>query len=172
MNNSTLSRRGFSKMMGVSTAIALLEPGAWRSRANSSGTDIVRLSSNENPYGPSPASLKAMTEGFGLAWRYPDEYADLLSGELATLHNVPPEQVLLGDGSGEILKLCAAAFTSKEKKIVMANPTFEAIGRHATVANAEVVKINLTSDYRHDLPKMLAAANGAGLVYICNPNNP
>jgi histidinol-phosphate aminotransferase len=70
------------------------------------------------------------------------------------------------------LKLCAAAFTSKDKKIVIANPTFEAIARHAGVANAEVVKIDLTPDYRHDLQKMLAAANGAGLVYICNPNNP
>jgi histidinol-phosphate aminotransferase len=137
-----------------------------------SATSVVRLSSNENPYGPSPAALKAMTEGFSLAWRYPDEYGDMLAGELATQHNVPVEQVLLGDGSGEILKLCAAAFTGRDKKVVMANPTFESISRHAGVANADTVKINLTSDYHHDLEKMLAAANGAGLVYICNPNNP
>jgi histidinol-phosphate aminotransferase len=133
---------------------------------------VVRLSSNENPYGPSPASLKAMTDSFNLAWRYPDEYADMLSEELAKLHGVPVEQLLLGDGSGEVLKLCATAFTSKDKKLVMANPTFEAIGRHAAVAGAEVVKINLTADYHHDLQKMLAAANSAGLIYICNPNNP
>jgi histidinol-phosphate aminotransferase len=113
-----------------------------------------------------------MTDGFSLAWRYPDEYADLLTGELARLNNVTVDQILLGDGSGEILKLSAAAFTNKDKKIVIANPTFEAIARHASVANAEVVKINLTPDYSHDLKKMLAAANGAGLVYICNPNNP
>jgi histidinol-phosphate aminotransferase len=82
------------------------------------------------------------------------------------------EQILLGDGSGEILKLCAAAFTSKDKKLVVANPTFEAIARHAGVATAEVVKIDLAPDYSHDVKKMLAAATGAGLVYICNPNNP
>jgi len=70
------------------------------------------------------------------------------------------------------LKLCAAVFTGRDKKVVIANPTFEAISRHAGVANADVVKINLTSNYHHDLEKMLAAANGAGLVYICNPNNP
>jgi histidinol-phosphate aminotransferase len=70
------------------------------------------------------------------------------------------------------LKLCAAAFTGKEKRIVIGNPTFEAIARHAGVANAEAVKIDLTSDYRHDLQRMLEAANGAGLVYVCNPNNP
>ena len=172
MTNLTLSRRSFSKLIGVSAAFAALGPAEVIHGATPSSADIVRLSSNENPYGPSPAALKAMTEGFNLAWRYPDEYADMLAEELATGHGVPVDQVLLGDGSGEILKLCAAAFTSRDKKVVIANPTFEAIARHAGVANAEVVKIDLTADYSHDLKKMLAAANGAGLVYICNPNNP
>ena len=170
MTYSTLSRRSFSKLIGVSAAYAALRPV--EINASRPATNIVRLSSNENPYGPSPAALKAMTDGFTLAWRYPDEYADMLADELARMHGVPVDQVLLGDGSGEILKLCAVAFTSKEKKIVMANPTFEAIARHGGVSNADVVKVDLTSDYRHDLQKMLAAANGAGLVYICNPNNP
>ena len=173
MNTPALSRRTFSKMIGATAAIAALAPVRQVEAAN---TTVVRLSSNENPYGPSPAALKAMTDSFGLAWRYPDEYADLLAEDLAASHGVPVEQVLLGDGSGEILKLCAATFTGRDKKLVTANPTFESIARHAGVANAEVVKIDLTADYRHDLSKMLAAANGpggsAGLVYLCNPNNP
>ena len=169
MNTSTLSRRSFSKLIGVSAAFTALQP---LEMAKASGSPIVRLSSNENPYGPAPAALKAMTDGFSLAWRYPDEYADMLAEELARLHNVSTDQILLGDGSGEILKLSAAAFTSKDRKLVLPNPTFEAIARHANVAQAEVVKIDLTSDYRHDLAKMLTAANGAGLIYICNPNNP
>ena len=168
MNTQTLSRRSFSKLVGVTAAYAALRPDLLKA----SSANIVRLSSNENPYGPSPAALKAMTDGFSLAWRYPDEYADMVADELARLHNVPVDQILLGDGSGEILKLSAAAFTSKDKKIVTANPTFEAIARHAGVAGGEVMKIDLASDYSHDLKKMLAAANGAGLVYICNPNNP
>ena len=183
MNNSTLSRRSFSKLMGIGAAYVAVNrsfEAVASSRLESTipihasrpFTNVVRLSSNENPYGPSPAALKAMTDGFSLAWRYPDEYADMLAEELARMHSLPVEQVLLGDGSGEILKLCAAAFTSKEKKLVMANPTFEAIARHAGVAGAEAVKVDLTSDYRHDLPKMLAASDRAGLVYICNPNNP
>jgi len=170
MNTQTLSRRNFSKLIGASAAYATLRPEVAIARPSTAG--IVRLSSNENPYGPSPAALKAMTEGFSLAWRYPDEHADMLVDELARLHAVPVDQILLGDGSGEILKLAAAAFTGRDKKIVTANPTFEAIARHASVAGAEVAKIDLTSDYSHDLKKMLAAANGAGLVYICNPNNP
>ena len=175
MIHPTLSRRSFSKLIGAGAAYAVLRSGsdataAWR--APEATPNIVRLSSNENPYGPSPAALKAMTDGFSLAWRYPDEHADMLADELARLNNVPVDQVLLGDGSGEILKLCAAAFSGRDKKLVIANPTFEAIARHAGVANAEVVKIDLAPDYSHDLKKMLAASNGAGLVYICNPNNP
>jgi histidinol-phosphate aminotransferase len=174
MINQTLSRRSFSRLMGFSAAYAAAGalPVANSTRAISSASTLVRLSSNENPYGPSPAALKAMSDSFHLAWRYPDEYGDMLTEELATLNSVPAEQILLGDGSGEILKLSAAAFTGNDKRIVIGNPTFEAIARHAGVAGAEVVKIDLTSDYRHDLNKMLAVANGSGLVYICNPNNP
>ena len=169
MNTPTLSRRSFSKLIGVSAAFTAVQP---LKLVKASGSSIVRLSSNENPYGPAQTALKAMTDGFSLAWRYPDEYADMLAEELSRLHSVPLDQILLGDGSGEILKLSAAAFTSKDRKLVIASPTFEAIARHAAVAKAEVMKVDLTSDYRHDLQKMLASANGAGLVYICNPNNP
>ena len=186
MVNPKISRRDFSKLVGVSTAYAVVAqagslPASAHGLTPAAATSVVRLSSNENPYGPSAAALKAMTDGFSLAWRYPDEHADMLVDELARINAVPVEQILLGDGSGEILKLAAAAFTNNDKKIVVANPTFEAIARHASVARAEVVKIDLTSSYSHDLAKTLAAANGvsgtdgvnsAGLVYICNPNNP
>jgi histidinol-phosphate aminotransferase len=183
MNNSTISRRNFSKLIGVGAAYVALRQGEVKgslltlhSPTSVSAPNVVRLSSNENPYGPSQVALKAMTDGFSLAWRYPDEHADMLVDELARLNSVPVDQILLGDGSGEILKVSAAAFTNQDKKIVVANPTFEAIARHAAVARADVVKIDLTPSYSHDLQKMLAAANdpanGAGLVYICNPNNP
>ena len=182
MTKQTLSRRSFSTLIGVSAAYAAVRRPEVRAARGMPGVrpsvpaSVVRLSSNENPYGPSQAALKAMTDGFSLAWRYPDEHADVLVDELARMNNVLNEQILLGDGSGEILKVAAAAFTNKDKKLVIANPTFEAIGRHASVARAEVVKIDLTSNYSHDLAKTLSAANDpsntAGLVYICNPNNP
>ena len=187
MITQILSRRSFSKLVGVSAAIAALESLPLADSVASvtaPSPTPVRLSSNENPYGPSPAALKAMTEGFNLLWRYPDEYGDLLATDLAQQHNVPVNQILLGDGSSEILKICASAYTGKGKKLVIANPTFGAIARHAEIANAEVVRINLTNDYRLDLQRMLWTANGnpegtknvtaksADLVYICNPNNP
>ena len=178
-STTSFSRRGFTKILGAGAAYAALRPslgfgasGLKLADGPKKAAGVVRLSSNENPYGPSPGALKAMAAAFGLAWRYPDEYADLLAEDLAKLHAVAVDYILPGDGSGEILKLCAAAFTNPQKKIVIANPTFEAIARHASIAHAEVVKIDLARDYRHDLPRMLTAAIDAGLVYICNPNNP
>ena len=100
---SHLSRRSFSKLIGVGAAYAALRPADQLKASTSlppAGNEIVRLSSNENPYGPSPASLKAMTDAFNLAWRYPDEYADVLIDELTKLHNVATNQILLGAGSG------------------------------------------------------------------------
>jgi histidinol-phosphate aminotransferase len=95
-----------------------------------------------------------------------------LSNKLAKLNNIKPDQVLLGDGSGEILKLCAEVFTGGQRgKLVAADPTFEAILHHATINGAEVVKVPLTDRFAHDLAKMSEVAN-VGLVYVCNPNNP
>ena len=178
-NVSHISRRGFAKILGTGAAYAALNPSLsfsapalhLVSKAATAPT-LVRLSSNENPYGPSSMAVKAMTDAFSLAWRYPDEHEGLLIDALAKLNSVPAAQILLGNGSGEILKVAAAAFTAAGKKLVVANPTFEAILAHARTAQADVVKIDLTSDYGHDLAKMLAATSDAGLVYICNPNNP
>ena len=174
-----ISRRRFTKILGSGAAYAAFNPSLIVQNPlirlpneTARASSVVRLSSNENPGGPSPKALRAMTDAYSLAWRYPDEYADILAERLAKLHGVSSEQIMLGNGSGEILKLAAAAFTDAQRKAVVADPTFEALARHATTAQAEVVRISLTSDYKHDLSKMLAAAGGAGLIYICNPNNP
>ena len=198
----SMSRRRFAHLFGAGAAYAFAQPQIsfaaplFSGRPSATGNaSVVRLSSNENPYGPSPMALKAMTDAFSLAWRYPDEQTDLLIESLAKLNGVNRDQILLGDGSGEILKLCAAAFTGPltggnrtvalarptrgaalqfrpgRGKLVVADPTFEAILNHANINQAEVVKVPLASSFGHDLPKMLAAAS-EGLIYICNPNNP
>src|SRR5438477_5466890 len=180
MNSISISRRKFAQLLGAGAACAAVKPALSLAKTvprmkdppASPLTRIVRLSSNENPYGPSPHALNAMTDSFNVACRYPDEPADLLSEKLAKLNSVNPNQILLGDGSGEILKLCAETFTGAQRgKLVAGDPTFEAILQHATVNGAEVVKIPLTDNFAHDLTKMGAVANAA-LVYICNPNNP
>lgn len=184
MNSISISRRRFAQLIGAGAVAALTKPAASFAKtpepaAQPLVTGIVRLSSNENPYGPSPKALKAMTDAFGLACRYPDAHADLLIEALAKANGVSRDQILLGDGSGEILKLCADTFTgpmTNDKNagrgpLVVADPTFEAILNHAKVDGAEVVKVPLTPTFGHDLSKMAAAAK-EGLVYICNPNNP
>ena len=201
----TISRRRFAHLLGAGAAYAVAGRGtAVGSSSKAAGsalpfagaTGVVRLNSNENPYGPSPMALKAMTDAFSLAWRYPDEYADLLLETLAKTNGVNRDQILLGDGSGEILKVCAGAFTGPMSsrnnspvplarptrggaltfmpgrgKMIVADPTFEAILNHARVNGAEIVKVPLTRNFSHDLAKMRAAAS-AGLIYVCNPNNP
>jgi histidinol-phosphate aminotransferase len=174
MNTISISRRRFAQLLGAGAAAAVVRPtlSFAGSPERIAASEVVRLSSNENPYGPSPKAFKAMSDSFDLASRYPDDHDNVLIDKLAKINGVNHDQILLGDGSNEILKLCAETFTGKEKgKLVAADPTFEAILEQARVNGAEVVKVPLTPSFSHDLPKMLAAANG-GLVYVCNPNNP
>lgn len=199
---SSINRRRFAQLFGAGAAylatrpqLSLASPSTSLLTSSVPRTSVVRLSSNENPYGPSPMATKAMAEAFDLAWRYPDEHSEMLIDMLAKLNGVKTEQILLGDGSGEILKVCASAFTGSmtndrrpvelarptrgpalifvpgRGRLIVADPTFEAILNHARINRAEVVKVPLTKTYAHDLKRMSAAAR-EGLIYICNPNNP
>src|ERR1041384_8155688 len=109
MNPMTISGRQFARLVATSAALTIVRPriSAAAQQTNSAAANVVRLSSNENPYGPSPKALGAMKDAFGLACRYPDQHADVLTQALAKLNGVTADQILLGDGSGEILKLCA-----------------------------------------------------------------
>jgi histidinol-phosphate aminotransferase len=179
MNTMSISRRKFAQLLGAGAAAAVVRPRLSFAKPTQSpatslpaGGNIVRLSANENPYGPCPKALQAMTDSFGLACRYPDEHNNVLIDKLAKLNIVDRNEILLGDGSGEILKLCAETFTGPQNgNLIAADPTFEAILHNATANGAEVVKVPLISSFAHDLPKMLGAAK-RGLVYVCNPNNP
>src|SRR5207253_11278306 len=165
MNTMSISRRKFAQLLGISAATVVVRPPVSFAKPTQSVTTplaedggIVRLSANENPYGPSSKALEAMTDSSGLACRYPDEHNNVLIDKLAKLNGVSREQILLGDGSSEILKLCAETFTGKERgTLVAADPTFEAILEQATSNGAEAVKMPLTSTFAHDLPKMLSA---------------
>ena len=179
MNTTSISRRKFAELLGVGAAAAVVRPRLSFAKPTQSAAtsltcdgNIVRLSANENPYGPSQKALQAMTDSFGRACRYPDEHNNGLIEKLAKLNNVDREQILLGDGSGEILKLCAETFTGPQNgNLVVADPTFEAIVSGASANGAEIVKVPLTSTFAHHLEKMLSESKG-GLIYICNPNNP
>ena len=169
----TLSRRAFAQLLGAGAAVATMPPlfAANTARNRKHASNVVRLSSNENPYGPSAAALAAMTDAFDLAWRYPDEAVDALIADIAKMHGVATDSVILGDGSSEILKLASAAYTGPGRKLVTADPTFEASGVYTQAAGGETVRVPLDSKWAHDVAKMADVAD-AGLIYVCNPNNP
>src|SRR5438132_1421909 len=109
MTNIMISRRKFAQLLGAGAVCAVAKPAlSWPLAAAPVGppvgsvgpTSVVRLSSNENPYGPSATALKAMNDAFGLSCRYPDEHNDELVDALAKLNGVSRDQILLGDGSG------------------------------------------------------------------------
>ena len=178
MNTLSISRRKFAHLLGVGAAAAIVRPRftaateAPTIKTASTGSVVVRLSANENPYGPSPQAHAAMKNAVDLCCRYPDEANDVLIDKIAKINGVSREQIALGDGSSEILKLCAETFTGPTQgKLIAAEPTFEAILEYSKANGAEVVKIPLTSSFAHDVAKMGGAAK-KGLIYICNPNNP
>jgi histidinol-phosphate aminotransferase len=172
---ATLTRRSFTQLLGAGAAAAALPLpplfAATQQTARATAR-LVRLSANENPYGPSAKALEAMRDAFSVANRYPDDSQDALAAELAKQNGAGAEQILLGCGSSEILKVAAAAFLDRDRKLVHASPTFEAIVHYTRPMNGvEVVGVPLTAAHAHDLPAMAAVKN-AGLVYVCNPNNP
>jgi histidinol-phosphate aminotransferase len=170
-----LSRRRFAGALGAALGAAVVprSVSAAADPASAAAPAVIDLSSNENPYGPSPAALEAMTRSQAVAGRYPDAAEREATETIARLHGVSPDRVVLGCGSSEILRLCDAAFLGPGRTVIAAEPTFEAVLQYAKATKAEAVKVPLTADFRHDLPAMARACDArAGLVYVCNPNNP
>jgi histidinol-phosphate aminotransferase len=172
------TRREFGKSVGALLAAACIspkimaQPAAEQAKA-AERDEVIRIDFNENPYGPCPRAISAIASSEAIACRYPDALRVRAVHSIAALNHVAPENVVLGCGSTEILRACDAAFVGAQKQLVIAEPTFEAVTYYANVCRARAAKVPLTSDFRHDLPAMArACANGAGLVYVCNPNNP
>jgi len=180
--DAPLSRRNLARLFGASAAWAavaplvsegriLAEAGPAKPTPQPAGKTI-RLSANENPYGPPPAALQAIESSLALACRYPDDEVRRLTAQLAAAHGVAPDSIRLGDGSSQSLHAAVAAWAGPERAVATADPTFEAVGHYAEVRGARVTRVALTRDYRHDLGAMAKAVGEKGLLYICNPNNP
>lgn len=134
---------------------------------------LVRLIANENPYGPSERALAAVRAALDEAWQYPVGREATLKRLIAEREGVTPEQVMIGDGSGEILRVAALAWARTGGGVVTARPTFDFLPSYARLLGASVTEVPLDAGLRHDLPAMAAAVTaGTALVYVCNPNNP
>ncbi len=135
-------------------------------------SSVLRLSSNENSAGPGAKVLTAMQDSFDVANRYafrlPSDFTDVLAASLG----VQPSQVTLGCGSSEILDVAAAAFLGPGRALVTGQPTFELLSGRAQMWGAQVVDVPVDAELRLDLGQMAQKSGGAGLIYICNPNNP
>jgi histidinol-phosphate aminotransferase len=136
------------------------------------GLAPVMINANENPLGPSAAALKAIGGIAPQGGRYLGELQQELVQELATHLGLTPEHIVPYGGSTPPLQYTVMAFTSPSASLVTADPTFEAGWRVAEAIKAPVHRIPLRKDFSHDVQAMCAADAGAGMVYLCNPNNP
>jgi histidinol-phosphate aminotransferase len=178
MPTPTITRRTLAGALGAVAGATLFDTRLGRMAAQAAirrgmPDDAILLNSNENPYGPSAKALEAASRSGAVANRYPDSLEDEARQAIAKHHGVATDRIVLGCGSSEILQMADLAFTSPERPAVVAEPTFEAVLTYARAIQAPGVKVPLTADFRHDLPKMAAACDAkTGLVYVCNPNNP
>lgn len=133
---------------------------------------IVKLASNENPLGPSPKALAVLAEAAATLNRYPDGGAFRLRTALADRWKVSLDQVILGNGSDEIIGMLARAFLSPGDEAVMADNTFVIYRMEVTAAHGVPVVVPLVEG-RHDLAAMAKAITPrTKLLFVCNPNNP
>ena len=177
---SSISRRNFLR-----SASAVLAAGpilteahfAYAARLETSAVPEfsmkgIYLDANENPLGPSDNARKAMANILPNGGRYaPPLYFDLLK-LYADQMGVPTDHVALYPGSSAPLHYTVLSFVSPSKSLVCGNPTYEAAQRAAEIARAPAHAVPLTKDYSHDVHAMAKADPNAGLIYICNPNNP
>ncbi len=136
---------------------------------------FAKLASNENPYGPSERMMEAMND----AWKYSNRYGypdGDVQAKIAEHHGVEPENVLLGAGSGETLRVVGHTYLGHDKKVIGVQPTYLTVFGVASGIDADAIMLPLLDDHSQDIPAMIDATvknyRDVGLVYLCNPNNP
>jgi histidinol-phosphate aminotransferase len=134
---------------------------------------ILKLASNESPYGPFPEAIEAMAEAAAGSNRYPDNEAYELRAELAKHIGVDADHLWIGGGSSELLRTIALAVGGPGTNAVYAWPSFVIYRLGSMWAMTERREIPLDGEHRHDLRQMAAAVDeDTSVVYVCNPNNP
>lgn len=132
----------------------------------------IKLASNENPIGPSPKAVAAIRKGLEKLQRYPDGAGYYLREALAEKWKVEPSQVIIGNGSNEIIELLVRTFILPGDEAIMADPSFSLYPLVVTTGHGKPVQISL-KEGRHDLAQMAKAITPkTKLIFVCNPNNP
>ena len=134
--------------------------------------DIIKLASNENPFGPSPLALAAMEKALHQTHLYPDGNAFYLKRKLAEKLGVTPAHVVLGNGSNEIIEFVGHALLDAESEVVVSQYCFAVYPIVTALFGAKLVTVP-AKNYGHDLPAMLAAVTPrTKIMFVANPNNP
>ena len=133
---------------------------------------VIKLASNENPYGSSPKVKQALLDEMNNTSLYPDGAAVALTKAVAEHHGVDPNQIIFGAGSDEVILMICRAYLVQGDETITANQTFPQYKHNAEIEGAVVVEVPL-KEGTHDLDAMLAAVTErTKIVWICNPNNP
>jgi len=183
-----VSRRSFLRLAGVAASMPILTEAhfayaAFQSASSSTATarrvreafppGAVLINANENPLGPSLAARKAIADMANVGGRYDlDGETEKLTVTFSRQMGLPEDHIAVYAGSSEPLHFSVLAFTSPTRGFVTADPSYEAGMRAAAIAGAKISKVPLTAEYAHDVKAMVAADPNAGVLYICNPNNP
>jgi histidinol-phosphate aminotransferase len=134
--------------------------------------EIVKLASNENPFGPSPKAVAAATRALAQGELYPDGGCFELRQKLAAKWNLSPDQFVIGNGSNEVIELLGHAFVGPGDEVVMATPAFVVYKLVTLLFGAKAIEVPLTH-WTHDLRALRAAITlRTKLVFVCSPNNP
>jgi len=180
-----LSRRHFVQTAGIGAGAALTSSvwgrgrehavwSAFEAELQAVEKGMICIASNENPVGPGKKvldTLRSILEGGTKPGRYSNQTGEL-SEAIASHFKVKTENVLLSEGSTEILRAATQVFTGKTAPLVGTIPTYEECTQVAELIGHPVRAVKLNSEFKIDLDVMLAAAKGAGLIFYCNPNNP
>lgn len=133
---------------------------------------IIKLASNENPWGPSPKAIAAAKRALEHGELYPDGGCFALRQKLAGKWGLGADQFVVGNGSNEIIELLGHAFVAEGDEVVMGAPAFVVYKLVTLLFGAKAVEVPLVN-HRHDLAKIAAAITPrTKLVYVCTPNNP
>jgi histidinol-phosphate aminotransferase len=173
----TIDRRNWLRTVGLTGGFAMLgglEALAFESTSSPDlKNKLIRLSSNENPYGPSKRVRTTITNNFDNACRYPSLMLRDLVQMLAEKEGLSKDHIVVTGGSGEGLCAAGLVFGKDRREIVAADPTFQQILRYGENQGAFVHRVPVDDNMNHDLDAMKKRiTNKTGLVYICNPNNP
>lgn len=175
----SLDRRTWLKSAGAALAGLSLAPRLPRAAEPGvavpapPSTTPVKLSLNENPFGPAPEAIAAMQAHAAQVFRYPSAEGRALVKAIAAKEGVRPEQIVLGAGSGEVLEAFAAGVGAPGGEVVAAMPTYGQLLQAMERKGVRRVEVPLNAELQHDLEAMAAAITPATqCVYVCNPNNP